>query len=258
MKRKILILIPLLFILCGCTAEVNIEIDDKKINEIVSIDAYSDGYYTKNQLLTAFRKYIPIYEETTIVDTMPDEKVNGVLYYNRTEKDLGSGYRFTYDYNFNFDNYKKARTVKGAFKSSNIQYNKKDQEILVSTDNSEILYFNQYPSLTKISINIKSKYKVKESNADSVTNNVYTWNFDKNTKKNIYMLLDTTISTPNQEDNSSNDTNENKTSKKNNEVEEESEFIKFINEHPIIVAIASVTLFIIVVSIVSKLTKNKY
>lgn len=254
MKKKILILITMIFILCGCTAEVNLDIDDMKLKENVNIDVYADENYKKNQLLTAFRKYIPVYEENAIVDTMPDQKEKGIIYYNRTEKDLGNGYRLSYNYNFNISNYHKARTVKEAFKSSIIQVNKKNKEILLSTDNSEILYFSQYPSLTKIKVNINTKYRVKENNADSVNNGTYTWNFDKNTKKNIYILLDT--SEVKKEENAP---KEDANAKKNNSKStEENSFIEFINNHPIIVVITSVFIFIFAVILINKIFKNKY
>lgn len=252
--KKLIILIPMLLILCGCTAEVNIELDDMMLKENISIDAYPDEYYQKDQLKSAFRNYIPVYNDITIVDTMPDEKVSGVQYYNRSEKDLQNGYRFIYNYNFNLEKYKDARSLKGAFKSSTIQYNKKDKEILISTDKNKILYFNEYPSLTRIKVNIKTPYPVKESNADSISGNIYSWNFDKNTSKNIYLLLDSEKKTTTKEEQ---DKTEKNPLKKPN-TEKKDVISDFLNEHPLLVVIASIILFIIVVSIISKITKNKY
>lgn len=253
MKTKIIILTFFLFILCGCTAQVNIDIKDMQINESISIEAYPDNNYTKDQLLESFRTYIPIDYNVPIVDTMPDEKEKGITYYNRTYKDLGNGYRFNYNYNFNISNYPKARSLNGAFKSSTVQVNKGDKEILISTDNSNIKYFSEYPSLSKITINITPSYKVKESNADSINNNVHTWTFEKNTKKNIYLLLSTEEKIDNNE-NEKDRAEQKKTD--SSKKKEESAFEKFVNEHPFLVAIGSILLFIILVAIISKITRR--
>ncbi len=246
MKRKILILIPLIFLLCGCSAEVNINIDDKmRVSETIDIKAYADVYYTQSQLEKAFRQYVPIYAEEPIVDTMPDERVSGIKYYNRHQNTLNNGYKFTYDYTFNINDYKKARTVKGAFKSSTIQVNKKDQEILLSTDKNEILFFNEYPSLDNITINIKTSFPAKENNADSINGNVYTWRFYKDTKKNIYLLLDTTPTGK-----------PNKVVEDNDKKEENSDVEKFMNKHPFLIAIIAILSFIIIICIISKVTKH--
>lgn len=246
MKRKIFILIPLIFLLCGCSAEVNINIDEKmRVSESIDIKAYADEYYTQSQLEKAFRQYVPIYAEEPIVDTMPDEKVSGVTYYNRHQNTLNNGYEFTYDYTFNFNNYNKARTVKGAFKSSTIQVNKKDQEILLSTDKNEILFFNEYPSLDNITINITTSYPAKENNADYINGNVYTWKFNKDTKKNIYLLLDTSP------------TNKPNKVVENNEKKEETSIVeKYMNKHPFLIAIIAILSFIMVICIISKVTKH--
>ena len=42
------------------------------------------------------------------------------------------------------------------------------------------------------------------------------------------------------------------------EEKEESKFIKFVNEHPILVAFIGILAFFIILLIVSKLTKTKY
>ena len=62
MKSKILILIFIIFMMCGCTAEVNLEITKDKINESTSITAYENIIYSKDILRTSFRNYIPIYD----------------------------------------------------------------------------------------------------------------------------------------------------------------------------------------------------
>ena len=189
MKSKILILIFIIFMMCGCTAEVNLEITKDKINESTSITAYENIIYSKDILRTSFRNYIPIYASDVIVDTIPDEKFPDITYYEKELTDLGNGYLFNYKYNFDIDKYKEARTVKDGFNSYNISYNKREKTLFLSTDNEGIIYFKDYPSLDEININIKTDYEVLENNADKVFNNIYTWTFTKDSKKSINMVV---------------------------------------------------------------------
>ncbi len=251
MKKKIIILIFLIFMLCGCTAEVNVDINSNTIDEIVSIYAYPNEYYNKEQLKTAFRQYIPAFGKDMIIDAAPDEKASGISYYQRTLKDLGTGYRFDYSYKFNLSNYKGARTVKEGFKSSNIYVDNKEKTILISTDNGGLLFFNQYPELTDVTINIKTGYKVKENNADIINGSVYTWKLNRDDRKNIYLLLDTSV---NEEEKD----NKNEVINDVNNKEEDSEVTNFFNEHPVLIIFISFCSFILVVFIISKVTRIKY
>ena len=191
MKIKCLILVLLIFIMCGCTAEVNLDISDNKIKESVDITFYQNALYPKDIIKSSFRNYIPVYAKNLIVDTMPDEPLEGINYYTKKETDLGNGYKFNYSYDFNINEYGEARTVKNAFKSYNVSYNEDDNTISLSTDNEELLYFKDYPELEEVKINIKTDYLVKENNADSINDNIYTWVFKKDEVKSINLLIDT-------------------------------------------------------------------
>ncbi len=192
MKIKYLLLVVLIFMMCGCTAEVNLDISEDKINESVDITFYQNIIYSKDIIKSSFRNYIPIYGSDVIVDTEPDLPHSDIKYYEKTETDLGSGYLFNYKYNFDIGEYREARTVKDGFRSYDISVDEDDQTISLSTDDDGILYFDDYPELEEVTINIKTDYLVEENNADSVDGNTYTWVFDKDSKKNINMVIDTT------------------------------------------------------------------
>lgn len=190
MKSKCLILVFLIFMMCGCTAEVNLDISDNKIKESVDITFYQNVLYPKDIIKTSFRNYIPVYAKNLIVDTMPDEPLEGIDYYTKKETDLGNGYKFNYSYDFNINEYKEARTVKDGFRSYNISFNQDDHTISLFAEGT-LLYFNEYPELEEVKINIKTDCLVKENNADDVKDNTYTWVFKKDDVKSINMLIDT-------------------------------------------------------------------
>jgi len=255
MKKKIIILLGLVVILSGCSAKVNINIDKNKINESVSITALADDDTTKGMIYEGFREYYPVYAQDTIIDTMPDEKVSGTKYYERTVTDLGTGYIFTYTYEFDFSKYQLARTVKNAYKSVDIVNDKEENTILVTTDNGGMLYFDNYPDLDSVTVNIESKYKMLENNADEVNDGVYTWNLTKSNQKNIYLLLDTSeeneTNTDNEEDSGAQEENKEESS---TTVEEES----FFDKHPVLVIVIGLVAFLVLIIIVSKMKYLKY
>ena len=192
MKKKILILILLIFMISGCSVEVNVDISDNKIKESNDITIYQNAIYTKDILRTSFRNYIPIYASDLIVDTVPDQPFSDVLYYNKNTTDLGNGYRFNYSYDFDIDKYGDARTIKDGFRDYSYSY--RNDIISLSTDSEGLIYFNDYPLLEEVTINIKTDYLVEENNADKVNGNTYTWVFNKESKKSIKIVVDTSKS----------------------------------------------------------------
>ena len=255
--KKILMLLVLVILLTGCSANVNLTVTSNNIEEEIIISAYSDSVTSKAKIYTSFRKYMPVFVNVPLSDTEPDTKKDGVEYYTRSDQDLGSGYRFNYKYKYKFDDYKNARSVKLGFTSRTIQRNSVDKNIMISTDSAGLKFFEQYPSLENVTINIKSSYKMLDNNADYINGNVYTWVLRKGVKKSIYLLLDDPNAgqTNNQEPGGG-------TIEKEPiivvEEKEESEFIKFVNDNSILVAIIGILTFFIILLIISKLSKFKY
>lgn len=267
MKRIILLLILVVFI-TGCSAEVNINVSSNGIYEQVTItDNVSNGR-TKEHILASYREYVPAFSKTLIADTEPDVKLEGVEYYTRALEETNTGYKVSYGYKFGFDNYKDSRSVDLGFKDAIIQRDAVDKEILLTTDSDGLKYFNMYPALSNVTINIVStEFKVKDSNADYVNNNVYTWVLNSNTKKSVYIVFDDPNYVPPVADsgNTENDDvtdkeEDNKVSNDNVEVEEEEQsgIEKFMNENPFVVVCICLIIFLIFVMIVIKISKSKY
>lgn len=261
--KKIIMLLLLVILLTGCSANVNLTITSSTIEEEVIVNAYSDSTTTKQQVYSKFKKYIPVFVSSPMSDTEPDVKQTGIEYYTRKVQDLGSGYSFIYDYKYNFDDYKNARTVALGFDSKTIQRDPVEKTIMISTDSSGLNFFDQYSSLESVTVNIKTNYQVKENNADVVNGNTYTWVLRKGTKKSIYML----INDPNAGTSYDKKEEESKEEQKDeqevvvpttpSEPEEENEIVEYANNHPIIVGVVAIFGFFILVLILAKASKIK-
>ncbi len=262
--KKLVLLIGLLILLTGCTAEVNINVSSSGIYEQVNIVTYANQNLTKDQLSGAFREYVPAFVDDLMADGEADTKKDGISYYSRNMTDIGNGYKTTYGFKFGFDNYNRSRTVQEGFKDAIIQNDTVDKQIMFTTDSSGIKYFGYYPELENIKINITSEYAVKESNADYVNNGVYTWVFTKNTKKSVYIVFDNpnAVSSNKKDDNKDeevvdNKDNGNSTTIVNTDDREEKGNVitRFMNEHPLIVMVVAIAFFFILIIIISKISK---
>lgn len=166
--KKIILLVLCLFLFTGCEVTYNLDIDDK-INEDVTVfgdndDSEYNMYEVYSVRPVPLSRFSPIQSES-------DERLDDVDYYDVKDisNDDGFGLRFTGEFNKN--DYTQSNLVSyglGDFKF-------KENESIILDVSNEVKIFNQFKDLDKITVNIKSKYKVEENNADSVTKNVYTW-----------------------------------------------------------------------------------
>ncbi|MBQ8659624.1 MAG: hypothetical protein IJ475_02150 [Bacilli bacterium] len=250
MNKKVFVLIAMLFMLCGCSAEVNINLGET-ISEEINITYYEEGNVTKEVILDSFRNYIPVYYDVIIPDADPDVKKDGITYYKKEVTDLGNGYKISYSHNFNYNKYVKSRSMAGGFASPFIGTHSTTENNVISTGNNGCLYITNYPNLSEVKVNITTDYEVVSTNGFK-NGNTYTWVFTPyDNNKSIYLEYkkkdkeETTII--------------DQEVKVNNQVEEEqSAFSKFANEHPFLLAICAVVIVLIVIVVVSKLQSNKY
>lgn len=261
--KKITMLLLLVILLTGCSAEVNVVINDTGINETITINDNST---------TSYYNYVPVFYEDIFSDVEPDVKNEGITYYNKNITQGIDGYKINYNYKYTVDEYKRARSVKTSFQSFNIRESKVDEQLVISTSTGGIKYFDKYSNLDSVKINITPSYKVLENNADYVNGNVYTWVFTKNTKKHIYMLLDkpnngesTSNGTGNNEvvDNDSNSKNDDseQSNNQNNEEDNSSENTddekeSFLDKYPYVILFGAIVIFAMFVIILMKVSKN--
>lgn len=262
--KKILMLLFFVMFLTGCSTEVNIIINDTGINETISIIDDNTNYYNN----------VPVFYDDIFSEIEPDVRNEGVNYYNKNVTHGTNGYKINYNYKFTLDEYKRARSIKNAFQSFNIIKNTADGELTISTDSSGLKYFNTYSNLNDVKININPSYKVKDSNADYVNGNVYTWLYNKHTKKHIYMVLEipkdesNVNSNPNNSDNSNNEessTDTNKNDETNKDIVDdktEENVVKkdkkesFLDKYPYVVLFGCIVVFVMFLIILLKIVKT--
>ena len=250
MNKKGFILLFLMFMLCGCSAEVNVHIGNR-ITEEVNITYYQDEYNTKESIAKSFKDFIPVYYDTILFDADPDVKKNGVDYYSKKVTDLGNGYKFTYSYSFPYKKYVQARTVKGGFASPFVGTHSTTNNMVLSTGNNGCFYIDNYPGLTEVVVNITTDYEVVSTNGTK-NGNTYSWVFTKgDNRKNIYIEYK-------KSSNSEPVIIDKDVEVKNSNEKEMSAFQKFANEHPFLLAGIAFLIVLIVVLVISKVQSNKY
>ncbi len=260
--KKIIMLVLLVLLLTGCSAEVNVIINDTGINETVTIiDNNTSSYYNN----------VPAFYKDIFSELEPDVKNSGVEYYNRNVTQGSGSYKINYSYKYSFDNYKDARTVKTAFKSFNLRKDVSENQIIISTDSSQLGLFNTYKNLTNVKVNITPTYQVVKSNADYVNGNIYTWNFNKGTKKNIYIVMyNPNMSSSNSgtgtdepttgEDEEKNEekpvVDNNKDESKNDSNEKKEKEETFLDKYPYVILLGAIVIFLMFVIIMMKISKS--
>jgi len=176
MNKKILVLllITFIFFLTGCDAKYEMEIKNSKITENISVSVPSK------------------YTEKEINDNINYFGINSDSAYNQkiAKKD---------NENIISLSGKKSK-ISDFFDSSasfvNKCYNKvsfvlEDGKYYIGTSKGFKCLTYEYMELDSITISIKTYHKVYDNNADKVSNNVYTWNINKNniSKSNILFVV---------------------------------------------------------------------
>ena len=184
-KVKVFIYISLLFLLTGCTAEVNIDLKESGLTESITI---VDREGAKEEILGKYRQHVSAYYQDVVSDDMPDEVLKGFSYYTRSTKELNDGYAITYYKKFDFDEYNNATSFKSAFRSGAVEYSNEEGVIDIYTDSNGLLVFDTYPSLNSVKINITTELEVLDNNADQVEGNTYSWIINReNKERNIFL-----------------------------------------------------------------------
>ena len=185
---KVFVAILCLYILTGCSATYKVNVKNKNITDELLIENES---LTEEQIDAFTKNVIPIsinnacfldYDNVSEYDT---KKLKGVKYYKvtaPTEKSLKFESKVT------TKEYNDMRMARYLFNSFNVN-SYPDMFSIYGYDG--ITAFENYPELDSINIEITVDKKVVKHNADSVIGNTYTWNFNKDSKKNKTLYIET-------------------------------------------------------------------
>lgn len=226
MKRKILMILIIVFLATGCSVDYNLEVDGTKFTEDFNINTEVNSLSTKEDLYNSYLEEYPIYnddyEEFRYDD--PYTKIKDYTYYTKSYQELENGYIFKYNASFNNHNdYNKARTLKMIFNTGGVGYIKDKDNYYISLSNHKL----DYLGIDKLTIKITFKnVEIINNNASSVNGNTYTWIIDKNSNStiNVNYKLKNNSSTTNPENPSTKPDNPNPGDKKEDEEKENSIF----------------------------------
>ncbi len=187
--KKLLVIIGGLFLLTGCTAEYNLTIDNlDDFKEKLTLETTEDNIDYEN-----VKNYYwphPIDYEVTGYSEVPEE-MDGINYYHfNNGTDLNKAW-FSYDYDLNKSEFLKSGIIHNCYNKVNLTTT--DEGITLRTSEN-FGCFSKYPPLEMVTVNIMTPLKVISHNADSVNNNIYTFNITKADQNNrsIEMVFENT------------------------------------------------------------------
>ena len=251
--KKILILISFLLILSGCTVNYNITIDEDNIKEDINVIDNITSTRTREDIISFYNSWYPVYMYDGIINDY-STKLDDAIYYNKSNLiDNGDNLIYTFSYNHKIDDYSK-NTIWNLYLINNYLTNSSSKISIYSGKGMQL--FNK-SAITNLNINITTDLEVLEHNADKVSNNTYTWeyNLDNFRSKSVKLVLnkeekqdeeESRPSTPNQNEEENKPTNENQ-----NESQTENK-----KSNNLILILGILGLFFIVLIILLKIRRN--
>lgn len=175
MKKLIILFIILLT--SGCTIKYNITIDKNYITEDINmvIDNAILNETTYNELTSK--------TNNVYLNTHEYYKVN----HNKDDNNLNVNYR----YNHKINNYQNSKVINWCYHDKEIKI--ENNHLIIATGKVfDCANGESKSSIENAQINITTKLKVIENNADEVKDNTYTWNINKEnyTNKPIKMNVE--------------------------------------------------------------------
>ncbi len=168
--KKIILIITIVFLSCGCTAEYNLTIDD--LNHLTYDEYFLIESIDKEEIESEYNNVFPsnayddedFFSETT-------EKIDGVSYYE-VEKYYDNKYYIKYHFTFPSNRFDHSVGVKTAFYNFTKKYNEETNTTTLDTGSFDA---NKFPNLEELIVHVTINNNVVSHNADEVDGNIYTW-----------------------------------------------------------------------------------
>lgn len=180
-NNKLLFLFLLLLFCSGCSAEYNLNIDkDDKIKEIITLSA-EDG--NDIEQIEKYQTYLPIDKDADDASVF-EKKIDGVSYYEQKKSTSYDKLKFSYLHHF--DTFQQDYITNSSYEYVTLT---KDKENLILSTSRINKAFERYDNLNSVTVNITSRYKLIDTNADTHSNYKYTWVIDRTNYNNKYLYL---------------------------------------------------------------------
>ncbi len=177
-------LIVCLFLVTGCKAEYNLNINDDVFNEKTIITESDVRKFPEYGLGNIFEYYDKVSIPLSI--NYSDNSSDTFLFYSKINSINDNGISFGFNGSFSEVPIDESYIVNygGTISVSS----DKDKKIIGSINSTP---FDEYPMLEEITVNITSSNKVLKSNADSSKDGVYSWVFTRSNfnSKNIEIII---------------------------------------------------------------------
>lgn len=163
-KIKLISLLAIIFIVTGCEANYNLTIEKDKMIE--TVDFFADNTKANSNIIKTYLDG----------DLMAYYDLDSKMPRNYEKKGIDSknkvGLNLSYEYSD--DNLQKSALLNMCYYNKNII--KTDDTLIITTDGKAMCFYKDgQKTLDKLTINIKSNFKVLENNADKIEDDVYTW-----------------------------------------------------------------------------------
>lgn len=195
--KKTILLITLIFMLTGCEAVYNLNIDGNSFKEEMILTTNDITAKNKKSVDVALKSNIPIIFENYKPEV--NFKQNDFKYYTISKVETNNEIGVKYEAEFTKENYADSTIVKTHVPTFKLTESGNIMRLTVSKKRS---IFENYPDLDKVTINITTNHKVTKQNADGVSGNTYTWTLTKDNykTKEIYLNYSKELNTPQKEE----------------------------------------------------------
>ncbi len=182
---KKIIMIMCLFLLTGCDVVYNLNVEDSFIENASIVETNIDNLYEES-FGESMMEYRDLYlkKPMPLLTTSPyysesNDKIKGIDYYEVKDLSTSSQLKLEFNGTIKSNDYMYSRLALTGCKLS-----KENEENEFKLKASNFHLFDSFEVLDKITINIISKYSVKDNNADKVSGNKYTWIIDRSNYEN--------------------------------------------------------------------------
>ena len=170
MKKKFILFILCFFLVTGCDVKYDLTIDNNTFDETVTM---------------SFLKSQTTYDDVSIYleNKTPISYSSSGIYYDSKIEENDNYYDLIYNYKHDFDEFRQSYFVTSCYPNFSVQSN--DKQIVLSSG-SQFMCFAGDDGLNadSVEINITTKLKVLDNNADEVNGNTYTWRIDNSNYEN--------------------------------------------------------------------------